>query len=117
MLIIRAKQLAALAAARRNGILKTMVHHIRTAAPEHADDTDLEQQVVAAVKRGNGLGLVDGWDLCRFALLQVVLGRGFENEEEWAQRILADESLSPTGKMDALEVVYLNYLRPPEGEP
>lgn len=117
MLTIRREQLAALAAAYQASGVRAMVRHIRNEAPEHADDPDLEQQVRAALARGRSLGLEDGWDLCRFALLAVVLGPRFNEEQEWACRILADESLSPSAKMDELEVMYVNYLKPEAGKP
>jgi hypothetical protein len=69
-----------------------------------------DRQVGEALARARAHGIASEWDLCRFAMLDLVLGPRFEERHAWARRILARPAWSPTERVTRLELYHRNYL-------
>ncbi len=69
------------------------------------------RQVGEALERAEAHGIAIEWDLCRFAMLDLLHGPRFEERHAWARRILAKQAWSPTERVTRLELYHRNYWR------
>lgn len=67
------------------------------------------RQVGEALERARAHGIASEWDLCRFAMLDLIHGPRFEERHAWARRILAKQAWSPTERVTRLELHHRNY--------
>ncbi|WP_438042955.1 hypothetical protein [Sorangium sp. So ce128] len=101
MLIVRAEQLRALAAAREARFMRELEAHVRRHFPAVAEaqsPSALQASLRAAVARATAHGLESPEDLCLYANIGAVLGWEFEAtpQHAWIGELLRDASIAST---------------------
>jgi len=118
MLTIRKEQMAVFAAQLRERFVPTISSYLRKTIPvrlETMNDADLEKEINAAFERAAFYGLETEWDLGRFCRYEFEYGPRFDERFGWVAGPLARTDLTPTERMDKVEVAIRCYLQtPPE---
>lgn len=108
VLVIRDAQMKALALHREGRFERRLVESVKRLWPaEHAargGDAGVAQAVRSAVEDGRRHGLESERDLLRLTHLWWMLGDSLSvgGEHEWARAVLADPSLAPSAKLEAI---------------
>lgn len=107
MLSIRKEQMQALRKVARGRFVNEMMMHLRRQFPEQTMELsgdDLRALVEEGMNQADEYDVELRNDIRRYLECMVVHGRDFDTNEEtgWAGRILRDESLSGTRKMERI---------------
>jgi hypothetical protein len=116
VLRIRQDQRVALFDAMRDDPREKLLAYLRERLADRVAAVGTEafdRQVDEALERARAHGIVIEWDLCRFAMLDLIHGPRFEAHHAWARRILAKEAWSPTERVLRLELHHRNYYSSP----
>lgn len=83
-----------------------MVEHLRESFPEQCEEMGedaVREDVRYGVDRAESHEIESEQDVCNYVNLMFALGRDFDTDLSWAQRILADPAIEiPAEKIDAL---------------
>ncbi len=113
MMTLRSAQMSALEQALQDEFLVGTCQYVRREMPKKAatlPPDELQSLVAAALECARSRGCSHSWDLWRFALFSVAFGKDFFRTESWASPPFADESLTPTARLDKAEFYWRNYL-------
>ena len=118
MLKIRAEQMDAFSAYMRKQFEDRMVEHLRSRFPRavrHMQEEELRELVRKGVKRAEGYGVTQEFDVRRYLECTVEHGADFDVNPAtaWAGKILSAEGLSGSAKMDRIDEYETFALRGP----
>jgi hypothetical protein len=93
-----------------------MATHLRAMFPDTLDalpDADLRVGILAAVRRAEGYGIADEFNLCRYVEYAYFLRPDFDTHYDDAYHVLSRPGLDATAKMDRIDATFGNG--PPDG--
>ena len=107
MLEIRKEQMVVFETLFKERFRSMLTRHARdelAAETESMNDVELEELIDEAVIRGKAYGIVSERDVMLFFDLLILQGQDFDQRRkfQWMSRILADESVDGTTKMDSI---------------
>ena len=119
MWVIRPEQLAVLDAVAREQFVRELLDHVRehfAARTAVMTDGELIDRIRTTIDRAAEHGLTERNPVRRFVALSIVFGAGFDEEAEWAARLLADsKAMDQRVRAELLHELGLRRLR--DGRP
>lgn len=114
MLKITRSQLSAFSAAEKDGFVARMMKHFAKHFPIESvsdDFRDTEAVVRQGIASAKIYGVVGERDVCLYIGLFFILGYNFmeRQETEWVHRILAQDTLSPSLRLDRIYNCLMDY--------
>lgn len=112
MLTVRDHQLQLMGDALHATAVRANVRRVAHEAPRTfatLGEPEVESRVRAGMNRAARYEITRAWDVARFALMTALFGPDFDEREEWARKVLLDEGLGPSEKMDRFEWYFRNY--------